>query len=115
MYHLRVVRNGEERNIELGYEYTKINLLKASTSGGHWLTDHFNKMIAEGSMCPELINCDPPVFIEIPGQVSPFQLKFGEEAYIVDSNGNTYERLTLKPWLSMDSEEWKKMWDKILM
>ena len=111
MYHLRTIKNGEETNVELGYEYKKINLAKAN--GGHWLIDNLAKEIAKRPESFEDLKANPPIFIEIPGQVRPHQVQIDEETYIVDSNGNTYERIPLKYWLDMTNDRWEKMWNDI--
>lgn len=105
MYHLRIIeRTGEVQNFELGDYYKKVDITKITKNS------FYAQMLLEQSELEEVIPFigKDSIFIVSPNYPNIW-LSADEQNYIIDSTGNTIEKITP---IMLEVEQWTKLLDK---
>lgn len=104
MYHLRTINSvGEVNNVELGKEYTKVDVTKINKYSAH--AQALLKLSDEHGG-DAFINYDNILIVS--PNVTNLWLSADEQHFIIDSTGNTVERI--KPE-ALDLSDWARILD----
>lgn len=104
MYHLRIINfAGEVENLELGTEYKKIDVTKITKHSPY--AQELVKMSNEAGSTPFV--CRDSILI-VSANYPNLWLDSQDENYIIDSTGNTVEKIKPK---ELKLEDWAKILD----
>ena len=104
MYHLRTINSvGEVTNVELGKEYTKVDVTRISKYSAH---AQALLKLSDNEGGDVFVNYDSILIVS--PNFSNLWLSADEQHYIIDSTGNTVERI--KPE-ALDLSDWARILD----